>query len=200
LELSHYKTLGVSEKASKEEIKKAYRQLAKKYHPDKNANNSDAEARFKEVSIAYSVLSSPQRRAEYDAQRLAGSWFQPFRNFEDIFQTKEKEDPVIYNIALKIRDFEKGNITQTIRLNKTEVCKPCRGHGVLDPMLCKGCRGSGVVRNTMEFGGMKINTSVNCTLCHGKGIMGTDICKACSGKGKLKNTEKYNIEIGIRKV
>ena len=198
--MSHYKTLGVSEKATQEEIKKAYRQLAKKYHPDKNANSSDAEARFKEVSLAYSVLSCPKRRAEYDAERLAGSWFQPFRNFEDIFQTKEKEDPVIYNIPLKIRDFDKGNIVQTLRLNRTEICKPCQGHGVLDPKLCQACRGAGVVRNTMEFGGMKINTSVNCTLCHGKGIMGTDTCKMCSGKGKLKNTEKYKIEVEITKL
>ncbi len=183
--MSHYKTLGVSEKATQEEIKKAYRSLAKKYHPDKNANNSDAETRFKEVSLAYSVLSSPQRRAEYDAQRLAGSWFQPFRNFEDLFQTRtQNKDSTVHNIKLKISDFEKGELEQTLRLNKTEICKPCQGHGVKDPKLCQACRGAGVVRNSMEFGGMKVNTSVNCTLCHGKGIMGTDTCKSCSGRGK----------------
>jgi molecular chaperone DnaJ len=199
LKLSHYKTLGVSDKASPEEIKKAYRSLAKKYHPDKTANNSVAETRFKEVSLAYSVLSSPQRRAEYDAQRLAGSWFQPFRNFEDIFQTKKKKEPIVHNINLKIKDFEKGELEQTVRLNKSEICKPCKGQGVLDPKLCQSCRGSGVIRNTREFGNMKINDKTNCTSCSGKGIVGIDTCKSCAGKGKLKNTENYKIEIRIRK-
>ena len=197
--MSYYKTLGVSDKASQEEIKKAYRLLAKKYHPDKNPNNSVAETRFKEVSLAYSVLSSPDRRAEYDAQRLAGSWFQPFRNFEDIFQSKKKKEPIVHSINLKIKDFVKGELEQTVRLNKSEVCKPCKGQGVHDPKLCQRCRGAGVIRNTTEFGDMKINNKTNCTSSRGKGIVGIDMCKACSGKGKSTNTESYKIEIRIRK-
>lgn len=200
--MSHYKTLEVSDKASQEEIKKAYRKLAKKYHPDKNANNSDAEARFKEVSIAYSVLSSPKRRAEYDAQRLAGSWFQPFRNFEDIFQKKEnkEENVVIHNISIKLKDLEKGLIEQTIRFKHTSPCKRCKSQGFMDPKLCHGCRGAGFINNHMKFGTMEINTQVNCSLCRGKGITGTMICSDCSGIGKIGNTNKYKIEVSIKKV
>ena len=201
LELSHYKTLGVSERASQEEIKKAYRELAKKYHPDKNANNSDAEARFKEVSLAYNVLSSPERRAEYDAERLAGSWFQPFRNFEDIFQKKEKdkEEPIVHKVPLRMKDLERGSFEQSLRLKHTSACKVCKSQGYMDPKICQACRGAGFVNNHMKFGSMEINTQVNCSLCRGKGITGTLICRECHGNGKITSTKKYKIEVSIKK-
>ncbi|CAM3814165.1 molecular chaperone DnaJ [Mesobacillus zeae] len=214
----YYDVLGVSKSASKDEIKKAYRKLSKKYHPDIN-KESDADEKFKEVKEAYEVLSDEQKRAHYDQfghtdpnQGFGGGDFGGgFGGFEDIFNTffggggGRRRDPnaprqgadLQYTMTLKFEEAVFGKETE-IEIPREETCDTCGGSGAkpgTKPETCKHCQGSGqlnVEQNT-PFG--RIVNRRSCPYCEGTGKEIKHKCTTCSGSGMVQKRRKITVKI-----
>lgn len=217
----YYEVLGVSKSASKDEIKKAYRKLSKKYHPDLN-KEPDAAEKFKEVKEAYEVLSDDQKRANYDQygftdpnQGFGGfggsSDFGGFGGFEDIFNTffggggSRRHDPsaprqgadLQYTMTLSFEEAAFGKETD-IEIPREENCKTCNGTGAkpgTKPETCEHCHGTGqlnVEQNT-PFG--KIVNRRVCHHCNGTGKIIKQRCSTCGGTGKVKKRRKIHVKI-----
>lgn len=217
----YYQTLGVERGASADEIKKAYRQLAKKYHPDLNRDDENAAQKFKEVNEAYQILSDDQKRAQYDqfgssafdGSSGAGSGYggfggSGFGGFEDIFESffgggaSRRRGPARgSDIETSIRiDFEEAafGVKKDITINRYESCDACEGTGAkkgTGKRTCPTCGGSGQVRHSMG-GFLNITT---CQQCGGSGEIIDDPCEVCGGTGKVsrKRTISINIPAGI---
>ena len=219
-ERNYYEILGVDKNASQDDIKKAYRTLAKKYHPD-ISTEPDAEAKFKEVQKAYDCLSDEQKRANYDqfgsedANPFGGAsgfnqgGFGGFGGFEDIFSsffggrgaqttnsTKRGRD-LKTSITLTFEEAAFGCKKQ-INISRFEECTKCAGTGAEsknDIHTCKRCNGSGSVvmeQNTL-FG--RIQTRTTCPDCQGKGKTIEHVCSVCHGSGKVKKDAKISVTI-----
>ncbi|SEO32237.1 molecular chaperone DnaJ [Amphibacillus marinus] len=214
----YYDVLGVGKNAPKEEIKKAYRKLARKYHPDVN-KDTDAPDKFKEAKEAYEVLSSEQKRAQYDQFGHAGPQSQgfgggfggeDFGGFGDIFDMffgggGGRRDPnapkqgndLQYTMVLEFEEAIFGKETD-IFIPKEETCDTCSGSGAkpgTKPETCKHCQGTGqmnIEQNT-PFGRV-VNKRV-CHHCSGTGKEIKEKCTTCSGKGTLKKRKKIHINI-----
>ena len=217
----YYQTLGVERGASADEIKKAYRQLAKKYHPDLNRDDENAAQKFKEVNEAYQILSDDQKRAQYDqfgssafdgssgaSSGYGGFGGSGFGGFEDIFESffgggaSRRRDPARgSDIETSIRiDFEEAafGVKKDITINRYESCDACEGTGAkkgTGKRTCPTCGGSGQVRHSMG-GFLNITT---CQQCGGSGEIIDDPCEVCGGTGKVsrKRTISINIPAGI---
>lgn len=217
----YYQTLGVERGASADEIKKAYRQLAKKYHPDLNRDDENAAQKFKEVNEAYQVLSDDQKRAQYDqfgssafdGSGGAGAGYSGFGGggfggFEDIFESffgggaSRRRGPARgTDIETSIRiEFEEAafGVKKDITINRYESCDACEGTGAkkgTGKRTCPTCGGSGQVRRSMG-GFLNITT---CQQCGGSGEIIDDPCEVCGGTGKVirKRTISINIPAGI---
>jgi molecular chaperone DnaJ len=216
-----YKILGVSRNATQDEIKKAYRKLAKRYHPDKNSGNEKAENKFKEISEAYSTLSDDQKRAEYDNPPQmnfgAGQGRNPFGGFSDIFgeffsggfsdvfggrtrsapQHSANSD-LHLRINLSFMDCVSGG-EKTIRYKKLTPCRTCSGKGYQHQngsKLCSQCQGHG--RISKMHGAMMIE--ITCHGCGGTGKKSPAACFACSGNGARNEETTVTVKIpkGIR--
>ena len=164
-----YEVLGVSRDASQDEIKKAYKRKAMKYHPDRNPDNKEAEAKFKEAAEAYDVLGDQEKRRLYDQYGHAvfeggGGGRHTFHNFDDSFfdgftsGRRRRGGPARgNNLKCEIRlTFEEAafGTTKTIKLRRAEECKKCNGTGSAGdagPVTCSYCQGSGMVRQTQGF-------------------------------------------------
>ena len=198
-----YEILGVTCDADHEILKKAYRKLAKKYHPDRHPDDSRAEERFKDLQEAYYVLKDPAKRDRYDADVLGGKG----RNasgagtdgkksgvsevVEDIFEFlrsrmedrgKRGED-LRYMVSLAFEEAALG-IEKVIRIPKRKDCSACAGHGWKSPggsRACKVCRGEGEITATKR----NKKQVMECPGCDGKGILEKEECKKCEGKGKV---------------
>ncbi len=219
----YYKILGVSKSASEEEIKKAYKQLAKKYHPDIN-KESGAEAKFKEVSEAYAVLSDKQKRQQYNTfgkegfhQRYsAEDIFRGFdtSQFEDLFsgsifdmffggsrrQRKQKGRDLRVAVDISFEEAAFGT-KKEIKIRKPEHCEACEGTGAQDGEVeaCESCHGSGQIRKATRtpFGSfMQVGV---CPQCQGQGKFPKKVCKPCHGEGRVEilKTIKANIPAGV---
>ncbi|MCA1056199.1 molecular chaperone DnaJ [Rossellomorea aquimaris] len=216
----YYEVLGVGKGASKDEIKKAYRKLSKKYHPDIN-KEADADQKFKEISEAYEVLSDEQKRAQYDRfghtdpnQGFGGGadfGGGGFGGFEDIFNTffggggGRRRDPnaprqgadLQYTMSLKFEEAVFGKETE-IEIPKEEECDTCHGSGAKPGTkvnTCSHCNGSGqlnVEQNT-PFGRV-VNRRV-CHYCNGTGKEIKEKCTTCGGAGKVQKRRKINVKI-----
>ncbi|MCZ0704014.1 molecular chaperone DnaJ [Natronobacillus azotifigens] len=215
----YYDILGVSKDASKEEIKKSYRKLARKYHPDVN-KDQNAPEKFKEAKEAYEVLSDEQKRSQYDqfghagpqGQGFGGGGFggQDFGGFGDIFDMffgggGGRRDPnaprqgndLQYTMVLDFEEAIFGKETD-VELPKEETCDTCHGSGAkpgTKPETCTHCKGSGqlnVEQNT-PFGRV-VNKRV-CHHCNGTGKKIKDKCSTCGGNGKVKKKKKIHISI-----
>ncbi len=220
----YYEVLGVQKGVSTDEIKKAYRKLAMKYHPDRNPGDKEAEAKFKEAAEAYEVLSDEQKRARYDQYGHAGvegmgHAGQGFSSMEDIFaqfgdifgggsifeqffgggQRQSPNQGASLKLGLEITFREAyAGCTKTIDLKRNEPCEICKGSGAKPgskAVTCRLCGGSGVVRRGQGFFVMQST----CPQCGGAGKTINDPCRACDAQGVVpkKVTIKVKIPAGI---
>lgn len=215
-----YDVLGVSPNATESEIKKAYRKLALKYHPDKNPSEEAAE-KFKEASSAYEVLSDPEKRDLYDqfgSQGLnggAGGMGGGFGFGDDIFSQffggagaqrprgPQRGRDIRHEIKVTLEELYKGKTTK-LALNKQILCKACEGRGGKKGAVkkCSSCNGQGIKFVTRQMGPMIQRIQTECNVCHGSGdiIDEKDKCKTCNGK-KIDHERKIlevNINPGMR--
>ena len=214
----YYEVLGLSRDASEEEIKKSYRKLAMKYHPDRNPDNPKAEDHFKEAKEAYETLSDDQKRAAYDQYGHAafehgggagagfgGAGFgDAFGDiFGDIFggrgQGGGQRNNVYrgadlrYNMEISLEDAAKGTETK-IRIPVQSACETCKGSGArpgTQPVTCTTCAGHGQVRMQQGF----FSVQQTCPKCHGNGKMVKDPCPTCSGAGRVKQNKTLSVKI-----
>jgi molecular chaperone DnaJ len=212
----YYEVLGVARNASEAEIKKAYRKLAMKYHPDRNSE-SDSAAKFQEISEAYEVLADEQKRAAYDQFGHAGvegqaagnggfGGFSGFGAFEDIFgdifgggnarnrqSRSQRGADLRYNIELTLEEAVHG-INKTIRIPTLVACKTCGGNGAKKgskPQTCKQCDGHGQIRLQQGF----FTVQQTCPICHGEGTLITDPCNDCHGQGRIQEYKTLSVKI-----
>ena len=212
----YYEVLGIPRNATDEEIKRAFRRLALKYHPDRN-HEEGAEEKFKEINEAYEVLSDSDKRAAYDrfghggAEGFFGRGFEgfDFGGFGDIFDaffggvtTATRQAPrrgadLHYNINIAFEEAAFG-CQKEIKILRTENCSLCQGIGCKpgsQPTRCPNCNGSGQVRRTQQtLFGRFINTTT-CSQCHGQGRIITEPCPQCRGTGKEKHQRTISVKI-----
>jgi molecular chaperone DnaJ len=205
----YYEVLGVGRDASDSELKRAYRQLAMQYHPDKNPGDKAAEERFKQISEAYAVLSDPDKRAQYDRFGTvggAGGFETGFGTlFEDIFENFFSGSPrgrrtraargedLQYELKLTLEEIATG-IETKVQLPRLEGCETCGGTGA-EPgtkrTTCETCRGQGQVRFNQGF----LTVARPCPKCQGTGEIVKNPCTACRGEGRRRAEHLLNIKI-----
>ncbi len=217
---SHYETLGVPKGASADEIKKAYRKLARKYHPDANPGDAAAEDRFKRINEAHDVLSDPDKRKQYDS---FGTTFRPgqggpggfsaqdFRGTEgfdlgDLFgglfarggRGPEPQRPLRgadVEVAVRISfDDALRGATIKVPVAKANSCSACHGSGAApgtSPTICPDCKGRGVTSESQGF----FSLSHPCRRCGGAGTVIETPCGVCGGSGRVRSTKTYQVRI-----
>jgi len=209
----YYEILGISRDASAADLKKAFRQLAMKHHPDRNQGNKESEEKFKEINEAYTCLSDPEKKANYDrfgTAEGAGAGYSPFGGgfgevFEDIFgdffgtftgprrKRPAKGNDLRYDIDITLMEAAFG-AEKNIEIPRWENCADCKGTGAAQgkaPMTCPNCKGSGQVRFQQGF----FSVSKTCGKCNGEGRIITDPCKTCKGQGRVKRYRELNVRI-----
>lgn len=215
----YYEVLGVARDASEDDIKRSYRRLALKFHPDRNPNNPEAEQKFKEAAEAYEALSDPDKRSKYDRfghQGLSGTGFHEFTNAEDIFEAfgdifgggmfgdlfggrrAARRGPrpgrdLRIHLELDLFEAAKG-VTKTFDIRREELCSPCRGSGAkagTQAVTCSYCGGRGEVYQSQGF----FRIATTCPGCHGRGSQIREPCTECSGSGRVKT--KRTLEVPI---
>ena len=211
----HYEVLGVGRGASSEEIKKAYRKLAREYHPDRNPDDPQAEERFKEVQGAYDTLSNPDKRKEYDAGGRFGGFGRGagdaggFGDFGDIFSTLFRRGGQGPQPAARGRDLETEvrlgfrqameGTEVAVTVPKQSTCRTCSGTGAKPgtmPVTCSRCHGRGIDSESQGF----FSISQPCPQCGGAGQVIEDPCPTCGGSGLTMQRKRYRVRIpaGVR--
>jgi molecular chaperone DnaJ len=212
----YYEVLGVNRGVSDDELRKAYRKLARRYHPDINRDNG-AEEKFKEINEAYEVLSEPSRRAAYDRYGHAANGMpggDPFNfggsTFSDIFETffggatssrrrttsNRGQD---LQVTIEI-DFEEAvfGAEKEVELTRLETCESCHGtrmKGGKQPPKCETCGGSGEVRRVQQTILGQFMTATTCSTCNGEGVQITDPCPRCRGRGRVTHARRISVTI-----
>src|SRR6188472_3183136 len=213
-----YKTLGVSKKATEEEIKKAYRKLARKYHPDRNPDDAAAEEKFKEISAAYDVLGDPEKRKEYDEGSVFAGFGQggqaPFGtgpggfggfDFGDILggmynrgggraQTQQVRGRDLETEVQLSFDQAINGAQISVTVPKSSRCATCHGSGAKPgtaPTVCPRCEGRGVESQGQGL----FSISQPCSQCGGAGQIIEDPCPTCGGSGLTQQTKRYKVNI-----
>ncbi len=211
----YYEILGVSRTATQEEIKKAYRRLARLYHPDVN-KSPEAEARFKEINEAYEVLSDPEKRAIYDRYGHAGlsGDFVDYSGFggiesiiEEFFegfgfprirrQPPRRGQDLHYELSITLEEAAFG-AEKEFEVQRYEVCPHCRGSGAepgTTPIRCPQCNGTGEVRHVRETFLGSFVTVTTCPRCRGSGEVVVTPCSECRGQRKIRVTRTLSVQI-----
>ena len=211
--MDYYAILGVARTASQEEIKKAYRNLAKQYHPDVNPGDTQAEAKFKEASEAYEALSDEQKRANYDQfgnttgpTGFGGGGFggfDPFSGFGDgsIFEeffgrpkAHVGNTDINLSVDIALKDFVLGGKVK-ISFQRVIFCGTCNGQGGTDVSTCQQCNGKGSQVMSVQNGPFIVQQAIQCNSCQGKDKTVKNVCQDCVGVGNKNNLETIDIEI-----
>jgi molecular chaperone DnaJ len=213
-----YEILGVARDTSSKDIKKAYRRVAMKFHPDRNPDDKDAEEKFKEASEAYEILSDAQKRGAYDQYGHdavngnagagggggAGNFGDIFGDvFGDIFggggagggrsRGPQRGSDLRYNLDIDLEEAVKGTEVK-IRVPSLVSCEPCNGSGAKkgsSPVSCTTCGGVGQVRMQQGF----FSVQQTCPNCRGKGKMIADPCNSCHGQGRVEETKTLSVKV-----
>lgn len=214
----YYETLGVDRKSSQEEIKKAYRKLARKFHPDLNPGDKTSEQKFKELNEAYEILGDEKKRAEYDQfgstafnggpgfdyrTYTSGDRFD-FGGFGDIFsdlfgggpgpggaQAMDLRGPdLVMGLDLSMEEAFAG-VTKPITYSREAPCKGCGGSGAETSRQCDMCKGAGKISSSKGF----FKMSQACSACGGTGRQVTKACRSCGGRGRILHTESIKVKI-----
>jgi molecular chaperone DnaJ len=213
----YYDVLGVNRDASDDEIKKAYRKLAMKYHPDRSPDSKESEEKFKEAKEAYEILSDGQKKAAYDqyghagvdASMGGGRGPQGFEGFADAFgdifgdifgggggrgrSNVYRGADLRYNLEITLEEAARG-ADKTIRIPTMEECETCQGSGAkpgTQPKTCPTCGGAGQVRIQQGF----FSIQQTCPKCHGSGRIIPDPCTSCGGAGRVKKQKTLEVKI-----
>ena len=217
----YYDLLGVEKSASVEEIRKAYRKLAVKYHPDKNPGNKEAEDKFKEISHDYEILSNPDKRRQYDQfgeSAFQGGGYGGFHDPSDIFKevfggafgdifegffgggssgnrqsARRRGRDLEYRMQLEFLEAVKG-VEKEIKIRKYDICTTCNGSGAkpgTGEINCKVCSGTGQIRQSAGF----FSIAQTCSNCKGTGKIVEVPCLNCNGTGRTEVSKKINIKI-----
>ncbi len=212
----YYAVLGVNRNAGEEEIKKAYRKLALKHHPDRNPGDKQAEEKFKEISEAYQVLTDPEKRTQYNQYgHAAFGDGGPFRGgfdftsgFEDIFgdifgeffgagtgrrRGRTRGEDLRYNLDITFEEAAFGT-EKKIKIPRQGACDACHGSGCkpgTSPRTCPTCRGRGQVSFQQGF----FTVSRTCNQCRGQGTIIPDPCSSCGGTGRVRKLHTLSVKI-----
>ena len=220
----YYAALGLEKGASEADIKKAFRKLAIKYHPDKNQGNKEAESKFKEINEAYQVLSDPDKKAKYDmygtvdfdgsgfgSGGFGGFDFSDMGGFGDIFESffgggggggrrrngPQRGSDLEYTINLTFEEAVFG-VEKEISIDRSENCETCKGSGAKEgtsKKTCPTCNGQGQVRVQRQTPlGSFVSTST-CNTCGGTGTVIEEPCTSCHGRGHVRKTRKIKVNI-----
>jgi molecular chaperone DnaJ len=206
----YYDVLGVGRGANQDDLKKAYRRLARQYHPDANPNDPEAEAKFKQLGEAYAVLSDPQRRRNYDTfgtADISAGGFDPFDIFAsffgggDIFGFGRRTGPergrdLVIGVELTLLDVLDG-VSKSFPVECPRACQSCNGSGAAPgttPSTCERCGGSGTLRTMQRSFFGNVVTSSACPQCRG---LGQHIvpCLQCRGDGRIRLEEEVKVEV-----
>jgi molecular chaperone DnaJ len=215
----YYEILGVSSNASQDEIRRAYRQLARKYHPDVNPDDKESEAKFKEINEAQEILLNPDTRARYDqfghndpgmggfggftGQGDIGDIFNMFFGGGGPGQSQQRAQGVRdgadlrYDLELTLEESATG-VEKTLKINRYVPCKECNGGGAKpgsSPEKCIQCAGQGQVRHVQNTILGSFSTVATCPRCQGDGVIITNPCDKCHGQGRVKQTQERMVRI-----
>ncbi|MEM7826858.1 MAG: molecular chaperone DnaJ [Candidatus Aenigmatarchaeota archaeon] len=212
----YYKILGVDKNASQEEIKRAFRQLARKYHPD--VAGKKYEEKFKEINEAFQILSDPQKRAQYDQFGSAafrpedfefrwpsfdelfrdfgfGDIFDVFSDFREKTRTRAEQGADLrYDLEITLEDAFHGKV-EKIDIPTFIPCKTCGGTGARHLKKCPNCNGTGEVRKIQRAAFAQIVNITTCNKCKGSGQIIEKLCDDCKGTGRIKKIKKIEIKI-----
>lgn len=218
----YYEVLGLKKGASDDEIKRAYRRLAAKYHPDVN-HDPGAETTFKEINEAHEVLSDPDKRARYDQFGFAGvdpnfnpnagnpfGGFGGFGDFDlgDLFggvfgggsrrtaNSPRRGENIVARLELTFEEAAFGT-EKTVTVSRIESCDQCHGTGSSDGQVetCSQCHGTGKIRSVQNFLGMSMQSESPCPKCGGRGKTIKNPCPRCKGKGRIKRRKEISVKI-----
>ena len=196
----YYSILGVSNTASDDEIKKAFRKLALQYHPDKN--NGD-DTKFKEINDAYQILSDPEKRRQYDNPGHSFAGFDINDFFRDHFgmgtgSRMNRPIPgqdINIKLAVSLYDLMVG-ATKNVKFQLLDVCTTCDGTGASERDTCSVCKGTGSVDQVVTHFNMRMMSQVACNTCRGTGFIVKTACTKCNG-GKINKDKEIDVVIPV---
>jgi molecular chaperone DnaJ len=208
-----YETLGVARTATQEEIKKAFRSLARQHHPDANRDDPHAEERFKEINAAYEILSDPEKRQRYDMYGdvdAGAAGFSDFGGISDLFASffggvggaRSRRGPargqdVVAEVEITLEDAATG-VQTAVEIDTLIECPECHGSRSAPgtfPSQCPDCGGTGEVRQVRRTMFGDVMTASTCPRCRGVGEVIPDPCPNCNGQGRVASTESLTLEI-----